>query len=123
MKRFLVILVALLSVLPLSAQLYNAGERLDYRVAYKAKLVPNTEMATVTVQTTLDTLKGQPVYRVMGLGKIMPEFRWFFYLEDRYDIFVDTLSLKTVRFESDIKEGDYTFRSHYDYDWDNMKVR
>ena len=122
MKRFLVILVALLSVLPLSAQLYNAGERLDYRVAYKAKLVPNTEMATVTVQTTLDTLKGQPVYRVMGLGKIMPEFRWFFYLEDRYDIFVDTLSLKTVRFESDIKEGDYTFRSHYDYDWDNMKV-
>ena len=122
MKRFLVILVALLPVLPLSAQLYNAGERLDYRVAYKAKLVPNTEMATVTVQTTLDTLKGQPVYRVMGLGKIMPEFRWFFYLEDRYDIFVDTLSLKTVRFESDIKEGDYTFRSHYDYDWDNMKV-
>lgn len=122
MKRFLVILVALLSVLQLSAQLYNAGERLDYRVAYKAKLVPNTEMATVTVQTTLDTLKGQPVYRVMGLGKIMPEFRWFFYLEDRYDIFVDTLSLKTVRFESDIKEGDYTFRSHYDYDWDNMKV-
>ena len=77
MKRFLVILVALLSVLPISAQLYNAGERLDYRVAYKAKLVPNTEMATVTVQTTLDTLKGKPVYRVMGL-KIMPEFRWFF---------------------------------------------
>ena len=122
MKRFLIILFAIWSTLPLSAQFYNAGECLDYRVAYKAKFVPNTEMATVTVQTTLDTLRGKPVYRVMGLGKIMPEFRWFFNLEDRYDIFVDTLTLKTQRFESDIKEGDYTFRSHYDYDWDSMRV-
>lgn len=122
MKRLLTILILLTATLPLSAQLYNPGERLDYRVAYKAMLVPNTEMATVTVQTTLDTLQGKPVYRVMGLGKIMPEYRWFFNLEDRYDIFVDTLSLRTKRFESNIHEGDYTFRSHYDYDWDSMRV-
>ena len=122
MKRLLTILILLAATLPLSAQLYNPGERLDYRVAYKAMLVPNTEMATVTVQTTLDTLHGKPVYRVMGLGKIMPEYRWFFNLEDRYDIFVDTLSLRTKRFESNIHEGDYTFRSHYDYDWDSMRV-
>jgi hypothetical protein len=122
MKRLLTILILLAATIPLSAQLYNPGERLDYRVAYKAMLVPNTEMATVTVQTTLDTLQGKPVYRVMGLGKIMPEYRWFFNLEDRYDIFVDTLSLRTKRFESNIHEGDYTFRSHYDYDWDSMRV-
>ena len=85
MKRILTAAILLLSTFSLSAQLYNAGERLDYRVAYKAKLVPNTEMATVTVETTLDTLNGKPVYHVMGLGKIMPEYRWFFYLEDRYD--------------------------------------
>ena len=122
MKRILTAAILLLSTFSLSAQLYNAGERLDYRVAYKAKLVPNTEMATVTVQTTLDTLNGKPVYHVMGLGKIMPEYRWFFYLEDRYDIFVDTLTMRTQRFESDIREGDYTFRSYYNYDWDNKKV-
>ena len=122
MKRILTAAILLLTSYTLSAQLYNAGERLDYRVAYKAKLVPNTEMATVTVETTIDTLNGNPVYRVMGLGKIMPEYRWFFNLEDRYDIFVDTLTLRTQRFESDIREGDYTFRSYYNYDWDNKKV-
>lgn len=116
MRVLFTILFTLLN-LPLYAQLYNAGERLDYRVAYKAKLVPNTEMATVTVATSLDTLKGRSVYRVTGIGKIMPEFRWFFNLEDRYDILVDTLSKKTLRFESDIHEGDYTFRSYYNYDW------
>ena len=47
----------------------------------------------------------------MGLGKIMPEYRWFYNLEDRYDILVDTLSKRTQRFESNIREGDYTFRS------------
>ena len=72
MKRFLTAAILLFTTYTLSAQLYNAGERLDYRVAYKAKLVPNTEMATVTVETTLDTLNGKPVYHVMGLGKIMP---------------------------------------------------
>lgn len=121
-RKLFILLPLLCAAFTLSAQLYNAGERLDYRVAYKASLIPNTEMATVTVQTSLDTLKGKPVYRVMGLGKIMPEYRWFFYLEDRYDIFVDTQTMKTARFESNIREGDYTFRSHYNYDWDSLKV-
>lgn len=121
MKQLLSILFTLLTI-PLYAQLYNVGEQLDYRVAYKAKLVPNTEMATVTVRTSLDTLSGRSVYRVTGIGKIMPEYRWFFNIEDRYDILVDTLSKQTLRFESNIHEGDYTFRSHYNYDWDKMEV-
>ena len=122
MKRIVTVIISLFTTLTLSAQVYHAGEQLDYRVAYKAKLVPNTEMATVTVQTSLDTLEGKSVYRVMGLGKIMPEYRWFFNLEDRYDILVDTLTKRTKRFESNIREGDYTFRSHYKYDWDSLKV-
>jgi hypothetical protein len=122
MKRIVTVVTSLFTTLSLWAQVYNAGEQLDYRVAYKAKLVPNTEMTTVTVQTTLDTLEGKSVYRVMGLGKIMPEYRWFFNLEYRYDILVDTLTKRTKRFESNIREGDYTFRSHYRYDWDSLKV-
>ena len=52
----------------------------------------------------------------------MPAYRWFFNLDDRYDILVDTATLRTQRFESNLHEGDYTFRSHYRYDWDSMKV-
>ncbi|MBR7182970.1 MAG: DUF3108 domain-containing protein [Alistipes sp.] len=120
--RFLILAILLFAQQSLFAQIYNVGERLNYRVAYKAKLIPNTEMATVVVQTTLDTIKGKPAYRVMGLGRTMSAFRWFFNLEDRYDIFVDTLTMRTERFESDLKEGDYTFRSYYNYDWQAMKV-
>lgn len=105
-----------------SAQRYNVGEKLHYKVGYRAKLVPNTEMATAVVETSADTLDGRPVYKVLGRGKIMPSYRWFFNIDDKYRIWVDTLTKRTLRFESDIYEGGYTFRSNYRYDWDAMKV-
>ena len=109
-------------ILSVAAQLYNAGERLTYKVAYRAKLIPNTEMATVEMATTLDTLDGRMLYKVSGCARIMSAFRWFFDVEDKYTIWVDTLTKRTQRFESDIREGDYTFRSRYRYDWDAMQV-
>lgn len=112
----------LAGLLSAEAQLYHNGERLDYRVAYKAQLIPNTEMAEVSVTTTLDTLRGKSVYRTTGHARIMPEYRWFFDIDDRYDIWVDTLTKRTLQFDSNIHEGDYRFRSHYDYDWQAMKV-
>lgn len=105
-----------------SAQLFREGEVLYYRAAYRAKLVPNTEVGEVTVSTTLDTLDRRSVYRVVGNGRTLPFFRWFFNMNDTYTIWVDRESKRTQRFESDIKEDKYTFRSHYRYDWDSMKV-
>ncbi len=120
MKRLLSLLFTLLP-LTLLAQLYVPGEELKYRVSYRAKLIPNTEMATVTVKTTIEDLDGQEVYRVVGNGKTLPAFRLFFSLDDTYTIHVDPQSQRTLRFESDLKEGDYTFRSHYRYAWDRMQ--
>ena len=105
-----------------SAQQYHDGEVLYYRAAYRAMLVPNTEAGEVTVSTRLDTLNGKEVYRVTGNGRTLPFFRWFFDMNDTYDIWVDKQTLRTQRFESDIKEDKYTFRSRYDYDWKAMKV-
>ncbi|MGN0007828.1 MAG: DUF3108 domain-containing protein [Alistipes sp.] len=123
MKKHILALCAVLIAATVSAQLYHAGEVLRYKVAYRAKLIPNTEMATVVMATTLDTLGGRTVYKVFGEGKIMPSYRWFFNIDDKYTIYVDTLSKRTVRFESDIFEGGYTFRSHYTYDWRAMQVQ
>ena len=105
-----------------SAQQYHEGEVLYYRAAYRAKLVPNIEAGEVTVSTRLDTLNGKEVYRVTGNGRTLPFFRWFFDMDDTYNIWVDKQTLRTQRFESDLKEDNYTFRSHYRYDWEQMKV-
>ena len=115
-------ILALTVSLTASAQLYQPGEVLSYRVSYKARLFPNTEVATVDVRTTLDTLYGRPHYKVHGRGVTMPAYRWFFTVDDSYYIWVDTLNNRTNRFASDIHEGSYTFRSEYLYDRANGVV-
>lgn len=122
MKRFLILFLLTAAAAPVAAQIYVSGEELFYRVSYRAKLVPNTEVATVVVRTAQTELDGRPVYNVFGHGKTMASFRWFFSLDDRYNIWVDTATLHTVRFTSDIHEGGYTFRSRFDYDWPQRKV-
>lgn len=130
MKRRTNIYVALLfglifATLPLnnaSAQLFYEGEVLYYRAAYRAKLVPNTEVGEVTVSTKCDTLNGKEVFRVIGNGRTLPFFRWFFNMNDTYNIWVDKETKRTQRFESDIREDKYTFRSNYRYVWDSMRV-
>ena len=117
---FAVLLIAGVAIT--SAQVFQEGEVLYYRAAYRAKLVPNIEAGEVTVSTRLDTLNSKEVYRVTGNGRTLPFFRWFFDMNDTYDIWVDKGNLRTQRFESDLKEDKYTFRSYYRYDWDSMKV-
>ena len=101
MKRFLWTIIATLTVtLTASAQLYHPGEVLSYRISYRARLFPNTEVATVDVRTTLDTLDGKPHYKVHGRGVTMPAFRWFFLVDDSYYIWADTTTNRTMRFAS-----------------------
>ena len=122
LRGVIVAILLVAGVLNASAQRYHNGEVLYYRAAYRAMLVPNTEAGEVTVSTRLDTLNGKEVYRVTGNGRTLPFFRWFFDMDDTYNIWVDKENLRTQRFESDLKEDKYTFRSHYDYDWKAMKV-
>lgn len=122
MKRLLYTLFLLAAALPLRAQLYHPGEELRYMVSYRAKMFPNTEVGSVEVKTTAEERDGRPGYKVTGTGRTLPTYRWFFNLEDVYRIWTDSATLRPVRFESDIREGEYTFRSHYDYDWDSLRI-
>ena len=121
-KGAIFVLLLMLGVAESSAQVFHDGEVLYYRAAYRAKLWPNTEAGEVTVSTKSDMLDGKDVYRVTGNGRTLPFFRWFFDMDDTYNIWVDKESLRTQRFESDLKEDKYTFRSNYVYDWNAMKV-
>ena len=104
------------------AQLYVPGETLNYKMSYRAKLFPNTEVANVVMQTTEDTLDGEPVYKVYGLGQTAKAFNWIFPIKDAYTVWVDPTTLRTKRFDADLKEGDYTRRSTFVFDWKNKKV-
>lgn len=122
MKKLLTACITALLAASASAQLYHPGEQLSYRVSYKAKMFPNTEVGSVEVTTSEEHADGRVVYKVVGTGRTLPTYRWFFNLEDTYTVLVDSTTLRPVSFDSDLHEGDYTFRSHYDYDWSDSLV-
>ncbi len=104
------------------AQLYHPGERLEYRVSYKAKMFPNTEVGSVDVVTEEATVDGRKLYKVVGTGRTLPTYRWFYNMLDVYTVHIDPEQLRPVTFQCDLREGDYTFQSHYTYDWDSLRV-
>lgn len=123
MRRITLILALLwCSALTASAQLYVPGETLHYRMSYKAKFFPNTEVANVVMQTSEATLDGMPAYKVHGYGETAKAFSWILPVKDAYTIWIDPVTLRTRRFDSNLHEGDYTFRSTYIYDWHNLNV-
>ena len=85
-------------------------------------MFPNTEVGAVEVKTSEVQLDDRKFYKVEGIGRTLPTYRWFFNLEDIYTVWISPETLRPVRFESDLKEGDYTFQSYYTYDWDNDQV-
>ncbi|MDE6069604.1 MAG: DUF3108 domain-containing protein, partial [Alistipes sp.] len=89
MKRLLL----LLSLLPLCgalrAQLYHPDEELSYRISYKAKMFPNTEVGAVEMTTSETTRDGRTYYLVKGVGRTLPTYRWFYNMEDVYQVWVD----------------------------------
>ena len=111
MKKTLLATAALLLTTAAAAQLYVPGETLHYRMSYRAKLFPNTEVAKVIMQTTETTLDGIPAYKVYGYGQTTAAFRWILPVRDAYTVWVDPQTLRTRRFDSNLHEGDYTFRS------------
>ena len=122
MKRLLFAILLLAGAMPLRAQLYQPGEELYYRVSYRAKMFPNTEVGAVEVKTSEEKIAGISYYNVEAVGRTLPTYRWFFNLEDVYNVRIEPTILRPVRFESDIRESDYTFESVYRYDWDKMAV-
>lgn len=123
MKKYILCTALLIAFTAVArAQLYVPGETLHYKMSYRAKLFPNTEVAKVVMQTSEAMLDGMPVYKVYGFGQTSKAFNWILPVKDAYTVWIDPSTLRTKRFDSDLHEGDYTFRSTYIFDWHNYNV-
>ena len=77
MKRLLFTILLFTAALPAAAQLYHPGEQLFYRVSYKAKMFPNTEVGAVEVKTSEVQLDDRKFYKVEGIGPLVTEMYEF----------------------------------------------
>lgn len=85
---------------------FQDGENITFNVFYSVLgIYVNAGTANFTV--TQENLNNVPVYHVVGSGTSNSSYDWIFKVRDRYESFIDTGSLKPMKFIRDINEGGF----------------
>ena len=79
-------------------------------------------MAEVIIATSSKDYKGQQAFQVDALGKTYPFYRWFFDLNDQYVSILDSVTLRPLELQTEIREGKYRYSTRFVYDWDSRVV-
>ncbi len=87
---------------------FYSGEELEYEISYNWGLIW-LQAGKVTFKVELSDFKGIPCYKLSGIGGTYPSYDWVYKVRDRFECWVDTISLKPYRYIRDVKEGGRTF--------------
>lgn len=92
-----------------SNETFKENESFSYKIFYSwgAIWMAAGEASFSAYKTELN---GRKVYHFIGLGSTYPKYDWFYKVNDKYESYADTLSLKPLRFKREAREGgNYTF--------------
>ena len=85
---------------------FQEGENISFNVFYSVVgIYINAGTANFTV--TPEQLNNHQVYHVVGSGSSNPSYDWIFKVRDRYETYIDTGTLKPLKFIRDINEGGF----------------
>lgn len=93
----------------LSQTAFAAGERLEYLLHYGFIDAGN---AVLEVKNGA-TINGRETYKIVGTGKSLGTFDWFFKVRDHYETHLDVAGIFPHRFIRECDEGGY--KIHQDY--------
>ena len=99
---------------------FKPGETLDYRIHYG--LIDAGE-ARLQVKSTTYKVKDRLAYHVVGTGKTLGAFDWFFKVRDRYESYIDTEALIPWIFIRRIEEGGYKKSQDVNFDHYNRTAK
>ncbi len=123
--RTILLALLLLSAASVAAQpmaAFQNGEKLEFIITYRAALIPNSEVAEVTLTTSNQRLNGESTFRIVGKARVKPFFRWFFDLNDTYETWLDPATLRPLKATADLSEGNYRFTRTILFDWQAMQA-
>lgn len=107
--------------LPLGkARAFQPGEKLTFSLMYKWGAV-NTEVGVAAFSVDSTGFKGNPAYHSSLQVKSLPFFDVFFKMREHFQGWMDTESIRPLKFIRDTHEGNYSATNLYYYDW-NRKV-
>lgn len=98
---------------------YAVGEYLRFRLHYG--LVDAGE-AELTIYPSPKQYQGRDAYHIVGTGRTLGAFNWFYKVEDTYETYLDKNGAFPWEFVRDIKEGGYKKYQNYKFYQDKAAV-
>ena len=104
---------------PKKNKAFKTGELLTYRLHYGAI---DAGIATLEITNEEREFGGRPTYHVVGIGKSIGAFDWFFKVRDRYESYIDREALLPMAFIRRVDEGGYKINQNYVYNHHTNQV-
>ncbi|MDP4263267.1 MAG: DUF3108 domain-containing protein [Bacteroidota bacterium] len=90
---------------------FQAGEKISYTVYYAvAGIYVNAGDAIFT--NTLETFNNRPVYHIVGEGNTNSSYDWIYKVRDKYETYIDTATMQTLKFVRNVNENGYKKFQH-----------
>lgn len=100
--------------------IFKDGEELTYAAAYNWGPI-FTDVGEVTLKITRQNTTPMQ-YHVRGDGRTYKFYDKFFMVRDIYEANFSVPHFRSVSFHRNIKEGDYTMKNTYVFDWNKNKI-
>jgi hypothetical protein len=85
---------------------FQEGEHLYFKVWYNAsRLWIGAGEANFTVSK--EAVNGRPAYHIVGDGRTLKSYEWFYKVRDRYESWVDMASMQPLKFVRNVNEGGF----------------
>jgi hypothetical protein len=94
---------------------FQPGEHLTLKVFYRLSGV-YVGAGEATFNCLLEKMNGKDVYHLIGEGKTYRAYDWFFKVRDKYESYIDTATLKPLRFIRNVSEGGHTIYNNVLFD-------
>ena len=62
--------------------------------------------------TNVERLDGKPVFHITGAGKTYKSYDWIYSVNDKYETFIDTVSMLPMKFTRSVKENKTVFNEY-----------
>ncbi|RYZ49430.1 MAG: DUF3108 domain-containing protein, partial [Sphingobacteriales bacterium] len=85
---------------------FLAGEQLFYKVYYNMGRIW-VGAGEVSFSVNAEKMQGRNVYHIIGDGRTLKSYEWFYKVRDRYESYVDMETLLPVRFIRNVNEGGF----------------
>ena len=85
---------------------FLSGERITFKVYYNVIGI-FVDAGTAYVNLNKERFNNKIVYHIVADGYSNPSYDWIFKVRDRYESYIDTLSLRPYKFIRNVDEGGY----------------